>query len=72
MSLIINYVICNLHIKETAISQKRSKGIKNWGLSTVVKLSIDWYNLRLRFGIFKLKFLRSNVGSRSVVSQLFG
>ena len=31
MSLFINYVMCNLHIKETEISQKRSKGIKNWG-----------------------------------------
>ena len=35
---ILRYVIdhklrhmCNLHIKETEISQKRSKGIKNWG-----------------------------------------
>ena len=39
--------------------------------STVVKLAVDRYNLRLRFGIYKLKFLRSIVGSRSVVSQLF-
>ena len=35
-----------------------------------VKLAVDRYNLRLRFGIYKLKFLRSIVGSRSVVSQL--
>ena len=40
--------------------------------STIVKLAVDRYNLRLRFGIYKLKFLRSIVGSRSVVSQLFG
>ena len=40
--------------------------------STFVKLAVDRYNLRLRFGIYKLKFLRSIVGSRSVVSQLFG
>ena len=39
---------------------------------TFVKLAVDRYNLRLRFGIYKLKFLRSIVGSRSVVSQLFG
>ena len=39
--------------------------------STFVKLAVDRYNLRLRFGIYKLKFLRSIVGSRSVVSQLF-
>ena len=40
--------------------------------SAFVKLAVDRYNLRLRFGIYKLKFLRSIVGSRSVVSQLFG
>ena len=40
--------------------------------STFVKLAVDRYNLRLKFGIYKLKFLRSIVGSRSVVSQLFG
>ena len=40
--------------------------------STFVKLAVDRYNLRLRFGIYKLKFLRSIVRSRSVVSQLFG
>ena len=39
---------------------------------TFVKLAVDRYNFRLRFGIYKLKFLRSIVGSRSVVSQLFG
>ena len=33
---------------------------------------VNRYILRLRFGIYKLKFLRSIVGSRSVVSQLFG
>ena len=40
--------------------------------STFVKLAVDLYNLRLRLGIYKLKFLRSIVGSRSVVSQHFG
>ena len=40
--------------------------------STFVKLAVDRYNLRLRFGIYKLKFLRSIVGFISVVSQLFG
>ena len=25
----LQYVMCNLHIKETEISQKRTKGIKN-------------------------------------------
>ena len=29
MSLLVYYVMCNLHMKETKISQKRSKGIKN-------------------------------------------
>ena len=41
-------------------------------LSTFVKLAVDGYSLRLRFGIYKLKLLGSIVGSRSVVSQLFG
>ena len=40
--------------------------------STFIKLDVDRYYLRLRFGIYKLKFLRSIVRSRSVVSQLFG
>ena len=44
--------------------------------STFVKLAVHRYNLRLRsglrFAIYKLKFLRSIVGYRSVVSQLFG
>ena len=35
-------------------------------------MAVDGYNLRLRFGVYKLKFLRSIVGFRSVVSQLFG
>ena len=41
-------------------------------ISTFVKLAVDRYNLRLRFCIYKFKFLRSVVGSRCVVSQLFG
>ena len=40
---ILRYVICsycNLHIKETEISQKRSKGIKNWKITYSVILSV--------------------------------
>ena len=43
---ILRYVIphilrhmCNLHIKETEISQKRSKGIKNWKITYSVILN---------------------------------
>ena len=32
--------MCNLHIKETKISQKQSKGIKNWKITYSVILSI--------------------------------
>ena len=32
--------MCNLHIKETEISQKRSKGIKNWKITYSVILSV--------------------------------
>ena len=28
--------MCNLHIKETEISQKRSKGIKNWKITKLL------------------------------------
>ena len=38
--------------------------------STFVKLAVDQYNFIFRFGIHK--FLRSIVGSSSVVSHLFG
>ena len=53
---------------------RRSDSAIHWIaiFSTFVKLAVDRYNLRLTFGIYKLKFLRSIVGSRSVVSQLFG
>ena len=44
---ILRYVIasycdcmCNLHIKETEISQKRSKGIKNWKVTYSVILNV--------------------------------
>ena len=44
---ILRYVIahilrymCNLHIKEAEISQKRSKGIKNWKITYSVILSV--------------------------------
>ena len=55
---ILQYVIvrilrhmCNLHIKETEISQKRSKGIKNWKITYSVLLSVlsNKTNLILRF-----------------------
>ena len=32
--------MCNLHIKETEISQKRSKGIKNWKITYSIILSV--------------------------------
>ena len=32
--------MCNMHIKETEISQKRSKGIKNWKITYSVILSV--------------------------------
>ena len=32
--------MCNLHIKETEISQKRNKGIKNWKITYSVTLSV--------------------------------
>ena len=32
--------MCNLHLKETEISQKRSKGIKNWKITYSVILSV--------------------------------
>ena len=41
--MIANHVLrhmCNLHIKETEISQKRSNGIKNWKITYSVILSI--------------------------------
>ena len=42
---ILRYVIaslhmCNLHIKETEISEKRSKGIKNWKITYFVILNV--------------------------------
>ena len=33
--------MCNLYIKETEISQKRSKGIKNWKITYSVILSVS-------------------------------
>ena len=52
---ILRYVIpqhmCNLHIKETEISQKRSKGIKNWKItySVIVSVLSNKTNLILGF-----------------------
>ena len=67
--------MCDLHIKENKISQKLGSIVRrpdsaiHWIaiFSTFVKMAVDRYNLRLRFGIYKLKFLRSIVRSRSVV-----
>ena len=61
------------HIDKGSVVRRPDSAI-HWiaNFSTFVKLAVDPYNLRLRFGIYKLKFLRSIVGSRSVVSQLFG
>ena len=40
MSLLVYYVMCNVHIKETEISQKQSKGIKNLKITYSVILSV--------------------------------
>ena len=51
MSFPIYYDMCNLHIKETEISRKRSKRIKNWKITYSVILSVlsNKTNLILRF-----------------------
>ena len=60
---ILRYVIprilrhmCNLHIKETEISQKRSKRIKNWKITYSVILSVlsNKTNLILGFSFFNM------------------
>ena len=40
MSFPMYYIMCNLHIKETELSQKLSKGIKNWKITYSVILSV--------------------------------
>ena len=57
---------CNVHLG--SVVQRPDSAI-HW---IAIFSTFDRYNLRLRFGIYKLKFLRSIVGSRCVVSQLFG
>ena len=54
---ILQYVIphklrhmCNLHIKESEIPQKRSKGIKNWKITYSVILSVLSYKTNLILG----------------------
>ena len=42
--------MCNLHIKETEISQKRSKGIKNWNMTYSVILSVLSNKINLILG----------------------
>ena len=37
---VLRHIMCNLHIKETEICQKRSKGIKNWKITYSVILSV--------------------------------
>ena len=56
------YTTCNLHIKETEISQKRSKGIKNW--KTTYSVIILWQNNQTIYvGIFEVhaEVLRRNL-----------
>ena len=52
------YVMCNLHIKETEISQKRSKGIKLWNITYSVILNVlsNKTNLILGFNSPLTKF----------------
>ena len=65
---ILRYVIarilrhmCNLHIKETEISKKRSKGIKSWKLTYSVILSVlsNKTNLILGFSSPFKKYIKS-------------
>ena len=42
--------MCNLHSKETEISQKRSKGIKNWNITHSVILGVLWNKTDLILG----------------------
>ena len=67
------YLYCSKRIIQGSVVRRPDSAI-HWIaiFSTFVKLAVDRYNLRLRFGIYKLKFIRSTVGSRSIVSQLFG
>ena len=62
----------NLNLNLGSVVQRQDSNI-HWIaiFSTLVKWAVDVYNLRLRFGIYKLKFLRSIVGYRSIVLQLF-
>ena len=66
-------IYCIINYKQGSVVRRPDSTI-HWIVifSTFVKLAVDRYNLRLRFVIYKLKFLRSIVGSRSVVSKLFG
>ena len=59
--------MCNLHIKETEISQKRSKGIKNYFKSSFKKDKLD----------FRVQFFKSNsespffINSKVTISSSF-
>ena len=60
--------MCNLHIKETEISQKRSKGIKNWKITYSVILSVllNKTNLILGFSSPLMYQLKTNTYLRPV------
>ena len=62
--------MCNLHIKETEISQKRSKGIKNWKKTYSVILSVLSNKTNLILGFSSLLISRGlgvNSGSNSIL-----
>ena len=59
-------IYCIINYKQGSVVRRPDSTI-HWIVifSTFVKLTVDQYNLRLIFGIYKLKFLRSIVGSDS-------
>ena len=62
--------MCNLHIKETEISQKRSKGIKHWKITYCVILSVFLNKTNLILGYSSP--LRSSYGPPKIAqSTLF-
>ena len=69
---ILRYVIarilrhmCNLHINETEISQKRSKRIKNWKITYSVILSVLSLDFRVQFSFNKRSVLFSQCWNRN-------
>ena len=74
---ILRYVIdhklrhmCNLHIKETEISRKRSKGIKNWKITYSVSLSVlsNKTNLILGFSSPSTTLRKRPVGEKVIIT----